>query len=272
LALAGFRKACIEGTRGDEGRICAMRMTIVGKNPHAGGSECVIFGHFSATGDRFAPIGEELPDAHGKRAELSWQGGWDVRPMRPGDGLGVAPALVGALDQGDYCRTSGRLVLVSHRWSGVLQINNIGRKYTIDLYSEETRLVLLDVVNEIMIDITRFAAAEHGALRLPDMRIEDVVRHAVDDEAWFRLLDRDADFDPGALRRAIEWLRGKPADRLKVRLLAALLPRLATRPAPALAIAQPPPPALEDAARLRDELRLLAAAVDGLALRDAARA
>ncbi len=250
-----------------------MRMTIVGKNPRAGGSECIIFGHFNATSHHFTPIRPTSRDAQGKREELSWEGGWDVRPMRPGDGLGVAPALVGSHAQGDSCRTTGRLVLVSHSWSGVLQINNIGRKYTIDLYSEETRLVLLDIVNEIMVDVTRLAVAESGALKVPDMSVEDVVRHVADGRAWFRLLDRDADFDPGALRRAIEWLRGKPDDRLKVRLLAALLPRLAARPAPFVAPPPPaPPPApLEDLGRLRDELRLLAAAVEGLALRGAAR-
>ena len=195
--------------------------------------------------------------------------------MRPGDGLGLAPALVGAKAEGDSCRTSGRLVMVSHSWSGVLQINNVGRKYTIDLYSEETRLVLLDIVNEIMVDVTRLAAAENGALKLPDMTVEDVVRHVADGQAWFRLIDRDADFHPGLARQAIEWLRGKPDDRLKLRLLAALLPRLAARPAPP-APPTPPPPAppapIEDTARLRDELRLLAAAVEGLALRGAARA
>ena len=248
-----------------------MRMTIVGKNPRAGGSECILFGHFDAASHRFAPVSLESRDAQGKRKELFWEGGWDVRPMRPGDGLGLAPALVGNGAEGDYCRTTGRLVLVSHSWSGVMQINNIGRKYTIDLYSEETRLGLVDVVNEIMIDVTRLAVAENGALRLPDMKVEDVVRHVADGHAWFRLLDRDGDFDPGALRRAIEWLRGKPDDRLKVRLLAALLPRLAARPAQTAALAPPPPPP-EETTRLRDELRLLAAAVEGLALRGAARA
>jgi hypothetical protein len=250
-----------------------MRMTIVGKNPRAGGSECIIFGHFNAANHRFTPLSLTSGPARSKREELSWEGGWDVRPMRPGDGHGLAPALVGHKVEGDSCRTTGRLVMVSHSWSGVLQINNIGRKYTIDLYSEETRLVLLDIVNEIIVDVTRLAAAENGELRLADMTVEDVVRHVADGHAWFRLLDRDSDFDPGALRRAVEWWRGKPDDRLKARLLAALLPRLAARPAPTIAHApHPPAPPLEDAARLRDELRLLAAAVEGLALRSAARA
>jgi hypothetical protein len=247
-----------------------MRMTIVGKNPRAGGSECIIFGHFDAVSHRFAPVNLESRGAPDRRGGLSWEGGWDVRPMRPGDGLSLAPALVGVRAEGDYCRTTGRLVLVSHRWSGMLQINNIGRKYTVDLYSEVTRLVLLDIVNEIMVDVTRLAVAGDGALRLPDMRVEDVVRHVVDEGAWFRLLDRDGDFNPGALRGAIEWLRGKPDDRLKVRLLAALLPRLAAQPTPTAAPAPEPP--REDTARLRDELRLLAAAVEGLALRGAASA
>jgi hypothetical protein len=246
-----------------------MRMTIVGKNPRAGGSECIIFGHFNVANHRFTPVSLTPSPTRSKREELSWEGGWDVRPMRPGEGHDLAPALVGHKAEGDSCRTTGRLVLVSHSWSGVLQINNIGRKYTVDLYSEETRLVLLDIVNEIIVDVTRLAAAEKGALGLADMTIEDVVRHVTDGRAWFRLLDRDSDFHPGALRRAVEWLRGRPDDRLKVRLLAALLPRLAAPPAPTFALAPPP---LEDTARLRDELRLLAAAVEGLALRGATRA
>ena len=54
--------------------------------------------------------------------------------MRPAPALAAPGA--GRPAQRDFCRTTGRLVLVSHNWSGVLQINNIGRKYTVDLYSD----------------------------------------------------------------------------------------------------------------------------------------
>ncbi len=247
-----------------------MRMSIVGRNPCAGGSECIIFGHVGAATHRFAPISPDMRDVARKGDELSLRGGWDVRPMLPGNGLATAPALVGAEAQGTSCRTTGRLVLVSHSWSGVLQINNIGRKYTIDLYAEESRLVLLDLVNEIMLDVTRLASAENGVLKLPAMTLDNIVGHIVAEQAWFRLLDRDADFDPGLLRRTVERFRRQPDEALKFRLLTALLPKLAARPASPAPPASPPP--VEDAARLRDELRLLAAAVEGLALRATAHA
>lgn len=246
-----------------------MRMTIVGKNPHAGGAECIIFGHVGIANHRFAPIDPEMREVAG--GELSSRGGWEVRPMRPGANLSIAPALVGAEAQEPDCRTTGRLVLVSHSWSGVLRIDNIGRRYTVDLYSEETRLVLLDLVDEIMVDITRLAATENGALTLPDMTGENIVNHVAAGHAWFRFLERDADYDPGLLRRAIERCRRQPDDRLKLRLLAALLPRLTAPPAPVPPPPAPPPPP-GDATRLNDELRLLAAAVEGLALRGAAGA
>jgi hypothetical protein len=183
--------------------------------------------------------------------------------MRPGAGLETAPALVGSAAHGGYGRTTGRLVLVAHNWSGRLQINNIGRKYTIDLYSPRTRLVLLDIVHEIIVDVTSFAAVENGVLALPPLPVETILDHIVEADAWFRLLDRDADFRPDPARRAIEVFRRQPADALKLRLMSALLPKLAARCA-----APPPPPAAAEAPmRLRDELRLLAAAVDGLALR-----
>ena len=244
-----------------------MRMTIIGKNPRADGSECVIFGHFNAETSKFAPVGLESRPQPDKRAQLSWQGGWELRAMAPGDDLDLAPALVGFEAGGDSCRTTGRLALVSHRWSGVLQINDIGRKYIVDLYSETTRLVLLDIVNQILVDVTRLAVAQSGALRLPDITADDVLRHIDEGHAWFRLIDPDPDFAPGALRRLLEALRRKPQDRLRPRLLATLLPRLVAPPAP-----PPPAPSLwEDTARLRDEqrfrdeFRLLAAAVEGLA-------
>ncbi len=238
-----------------------MRMTIVGSNPRSGGSECIVFGHVGCSTHRFTPVG---PGARGDRAqgeEFSAHGDWEIRSMRPGAGLETSPALVGSTAQSGYGRTTGRLVLVSHSWSGVLQINDIGRKYTIDLYSAQTRLVLLDVVHEIIVDVTPFAAAENGVLALPEMPVEAIVKRIVAAEVWFRFLERDADFRPDPLRRAIEVFRRQPTEALKLRLMSALLPKLAAR------AAVPPPPAAGEPTRLRDELRLLAAAVDGLALR-----
>jgi len=230
-----------------------MRLTIVGKNPRAAGSECVIFGPIGRNG-AFAPV------APGMRAgkELAAYGSWELREMRPGLGLATAPAWVGWTEHADYCRTSGRLVVLSHRWSGRLQVNNVARKYIVDLYSEQTRLILLDVVNEIMVDVAGLAAAANGRLSLPEMSVDTFFRHIVETGAWFRLLERDAQFRPGPLRRILSAFRRRPDDRLKLRLVSALLPTFAAPPAPA------PPP---DESTLRDELRLLAAAIEGLALR-----
>jgi hypothetical protein len=234
-----------------------MRMTIVGSNPRSGGSECIIFGHFGRDDHRFAPVGAAEGDG------FSAHGEWEVRPMRPGAGLETAPALVGSLAKGGYGRTTGRLVLVSHNWSGKLQINNIGRRYTIDLYSPQTRLVLLDVVHEIMVDVTPLAALDNGVLALPALPVATIFEHIVEADAWFRFVDRDADFRPDVVRRAMEACRPQPTDALKLRLMSALLPKLAAR----AVVPLPPPPAPETPLRLRDDLRLLAAAVDGLALR-----
>ena len=120
-----------------------MRLKIVGRHPQSLGTECVIFGYFGARSDAFAPVpGPMHSDGDG---EFSAFGRWRLRPMRPGPGADTAPALVGADVNGDACRTSGRLLVLSHSWSGQLQINNVARRYTVDLYSQETRLVLLDL-------------------------------------------------------------------------------------------------------------------------------
>jgi hypothetical protein len=233
-----------------------MRLTIVGRNPLAAGSECVIFGHIARRDGAFVPVSAET-----RGGELAVYGGWDMREMRSGVELGVAPALVGSAEGADYCRTGGRLLLLSHRWSGRLQINNVGRKYVVDLYSEQTRLTLLDIVDEIMIDVAGLAVAHNGGLGLPAVTADVLVRHVAESGAWFRLLDQQADFRPGLLRRMLERFRRQPDDRLKLRLVAALLPAVAAPPA-----APPPPPPFDDTG-LRDELRLLAAAIEGLALR-----
>ena len=102
--------------------------------------------------------------------------------------------------------------MVAHRWSGVLQINDIGRKYTIDLYSQETRLVLLDVVNEVMVDVTGLASTADGALKLPPMNTATIVKHILEFAAWFSFLEADADFEPGPARRTIEAV-SSPAGR-----------------------------------------------------------
>ena len=249
-----------------------MRMTIVGSNPRAGGSECILFGCVGRQSDRFEPI-EREPRATGERkSELSAHGGWEVREMRPGADLGLALALVASSAGGDFCRTTGRMLMVAHRWSGVLQINDIGRKYTIDLYSQETRLVLLDVVNEVMVDVTGLASTADGVLKLPQMNTGTIVKHILESAAWFRFLERDSDFEPGLARRTIERFRRRPAEALRNRLIHALLPAVNARPAPIAVIPPPPPaPSFEDPNRLRDELRLLASAVEGLALRATAK-
>jgi hypothetical protein len=239
-----------------------MRLKIVGKHPHARGYECVIFGYLKAGSHAFAPI-RAVMGVEGQ-TEISEFARWDNRPMRPSLGPETAPALVGVLDGGDSCRTSGRLVVLSHSWSGTLQINNIDRKYSVDLYSEQTRLVLLDLIAEIMVDLSALAAYKDGAVELPELTRETLLRVIVEDRAWFRFLEPDADFEPGLMRRLLG-RRRKRADALKLQIVSRLLPELATRPAP-----PSPPPAT--GAGLRDEVRLLAAAVEGLALRAPAEA
>jgi hypothetical protein len=233
-----------------------MRMTIVGGNPRAAGTECVIFGRVGVADHRFTPVGRDAR----VDGELVTQGAWDVRPMRPAPALADAPALFAASLK-DSCHTSGRVILVSHGWSGVLQINDIGRKYTVDLYSQTTRLALLDVVHEILVDVTALASTVNGALALPPLSPDAIVRHIAANDAWFRCLDRDAEFAPGGWRQAVELFRRRKGAALKWRLMTALLPKLSVGGLPATA------PAPQAPARLQDELRLLAAAVEGLSLR-----
>ncbi|MDE3174572.1 MAG: hypothetical protein KGM15_00495, partial [Pseudomonadota bacterium] len=231
-----------------------MRMTIVGKGPQAGGSECIIFGYVAAD-DAFAPVTPAMRDGAG--GTLSTHGGWEARDMLPADGVSTAPALVGWMAGEHFCRTTGRLILVAHQWSGQLQINDIGRKYTIDLYSPETRLVLLDVVNEILVDVTSLAATTDGALTLPKMSLDALIAHILDRDAWFRFLERDAAFAPGLARRAIEALRHRSGEKARLRLLSSLLPLIATRRAPSpppTPLPAPPPPPPQEGGRLRDEL------------------
>ena len=235
-----------------------MRMTIVGANPHADGAECVIFGHVGRRSHVFAPISPTLRDGDGGAKEFSSYGGWEVRAMRPGDGREMATALVGAI--GRNCRSTGRVLVVSHRWSGVLRIDDVARRYAVDLYSPQTRLVLLDMANEIVVDVTGLAAIGDGVMELPPMTPERIVGHVLDG-AWFRLVERDAGFEPSLARRALEAWRGGPDGALKARLVASLLPLLAARAAAPTAPAAPAEPGW------RDEFRLLAAAIDGLAAR-----
>ena len=161
-----------------------MRLKIVGAHSQAQGSECVIFGHVGARSDAFSPIHATMP----ADKEFSTLGRWDVRSMRPGPGEATAPALVGADVHGDACRTSGRLIVLSHKWSGRLQINNISRRYTIDLYSQDTRLVLLDLAAEIMLDVTELAQMHNGAIRMPKMTRAAMLGRIVRDRAWFRFI------------------------------------------------------------------------------------
>jgi hypothetical protein len=131
--------------------------------------------------------------------------------------------------------------------------------------------VLLDVVNEIIVDVTGLASTGDGVLKLPLLNAEAIFKHIFKSAAWFSFLERDSDFEPGLARRTIELLRRRPADALRTRLIHALLPAVNARAAPIAAIPAPPPPSFEDANHLRDELRLLASAVEGLALRAAAK-
>ena len=237
-----------------------MRLKIVGQHPQAHGSECVIFGYVSADGHAFAPVRADMRG--GANAELSALGHWDVRPMRPGLGPETAPGLVGFDAGGDHCRTSGRLVVLSHSWSGKLQINNVDRKYTVDLFSDATRLVLLDLIAEVIVDVSALASFGNGAIRLPDLTRDTILHSIVENRAWFRFLEPDADFEPGWLRRTLG-LRRPRTEAFKLQILSRLLPALAARPAPSLPAPGP---------GLLDEVRLLAAAVEGLALREAAEA
>lgn len=180
--------------------------------------------------------------------------------MQPGVGTETALALVGAEVGADYCRTTGRLVVLSHSWSGQLQINNADRKYTVDLYSDVTRLVLLDLVAEIMVDVSAIAQLEDGAIRLPNLTNDLILRAIVEHHAWFRFLAPDAGFSPGLLRRALGW-RQPRTDAFKLQIVSRLLPE------PAPPSAAPVLSATSSGAELRDEVRLLAAAVEGLALR-----
>jgi hypothetical protein len=152
------------------------------------------------------------------------------------------------------------LIVLSHSWSGRLQINNITRRYTVDLYSQQTRLVLLDLANEIMIDVTALARRHNGALRLPPLSRAAMLTHIVEHRAWFRLIEPDADFEPGVWRRALAW-RLPRTEGFKLQVLSRLLPEVCR--SPTLAPLSDP--------RLRDEVRLLCAAVEGLALRTTAQ-
>ncbi len=243
-----------------------MRLKIVGSHPQAQGSECVIFGYVGVRSNAFtpissAPISDDLPSGD----EFSPIGRWSIRPMQAGIGEATAPALVGADVNGDACRTSGRLLVLSHSWSGRLQINNIARRYTVELYSQQTRLVLLDMAHEIMLDVTALARQENGAIQMPEMTRAAMLRRIVEDRSWFRFIEPDVDFEPGRWRRALAW-RLPRTEGFKLQVLSRLLPELAGHPAP------PPPAASPGAADtgLRDEVRLLASALEGLALRAAA--
>jgi hypothetical protein len=112
------------------------------------------------------------------------------------------------------------------------------------------------------VDLSALAAYKDGAVELPELTRETLLRVIVEDRAWFRFLEPDADFEPGLMRRLLG-RRRKRADAFKLQIVSRLLPELATRPAP-------PSPAT--GAGLRDEVRLLAAAVEGLALRAPAEA
>lgn len=235
-----------------------MRLKIVGSHPHAQGSECVIFGYVGVRSDAFVPIAGDMRTG----AEFSAVGGWAARPMRPGLGEATAPALVGVDINDDACKTSGRIVVLSHNWSGRLQINNVANRYTVDLFSQRTRLVLLDLANEIMLDVTALATRQDGAIVMPPLTRAAMLRRIVEDRAWFRFIEPDADFEPGWWRRALAW-REPRTEGFKLQIVSRLVPQLAVLSAPQPPAASPEAPD----PGLRDEVRLLAAALEGLALR-----
>ena len=234
-----------------------MHVAIVGSNERSGGAECVVFGHVGRRDGRFVSI-ERAADS----GEFSPRGGWERREMRPGPDVERAPALVGAEIGRDILKTSGRLIVVSHRWSGVLQVDDIGRKYEVDLYAHETRLLLLDLVHEAVADVTALARVEAGALRLPDLRLDALAGYVAEGRCSLRLLTRNAAFRPGLARRAIEAYRARAAERTRLTLLSAAF-------AAAPLSAPPPAPA---SPRWLDEMRFLTAALDGLAARAASAA
>ena len=56
--------------------------------------------------------------------------------------------------------------------------------------------------------MTALAATVNGALALPPLPPQAIVEHIVAHDAWFRFLDRDADFDPDPWRG--RWKRSGP--------------------------------------------------------------
>jgi hypothetical protein len=100
----------------------------------------------------------------------------------------------------------------------------------------------------------------NGAIRMPKMTRAAMLGRIVRDRAWFRFIEPDADYEPGRWRRALGWTLPR-AEGFKLQIVSRLLPELAGRPAAA--------PAADPA--LRDEVRLLAAALEGLALRATAQ-
>lgn len=117
-----------------------MHVAVVGQGLLSRGGECVLFGQLDR-GSRLEPvIVDEL---------------WERKPMRPAVGLEEVAAWVAGC--GVTCRTSRRLIMISHPWSGVVQIHDLGRRYILDLYNEQTRLIVLDAVYEIVVDVTRLA-------------------------------------------------------------------------------------------------------------------
>lgn len=216
-----------------------MHVAVVGQGLLSRGGECVLFGQLDR-GSRLEPvIVDEL---------------WERKPMRPAVGLEEVAAWVAGC--GVTCRTSRRLIMISHPWSGVVQIHDLGRRYILDLYNEQTRLIVLDAVYEIVVDVTRLATIRGGELHLPPLTRDVLLRHILGG-AWFRFLPRDKDYRPTMLRRGVEILRPRPGLRLQQALIVPLMNRL-------LSVVEKPP---QDLTRVRDELRCLTAAVEGLSLR-----
>jgi hypothetical protein len=251
-----------------------MKLTLVGKNGNASGSECVIFGHVETDGGRFVQLQPGrlgLPAGAGGR-DLAPGGSWQLRDMSPGADLAPVPALVTwSTTPATYCLTSGRLVVLSHGWSGIVRILDRRREYRFDLYSPSSRLLLLDVASEIVVDVTSLASTERNVLRLPPLPAARIVEHIVESRCWFRFLDPDSAAPPGWLGRLWDAGQGRAREQARLNLISSLLPALVPR-AEGLAWSRKVPADPSENRALRDELRLVCSAVDGVWRRVSARA
>ena len=155
------------------------------------------------------------------------------------------------------CRASGRWIVLSHGWSGRVRIHNLSRRYDVDLYDDQTRLILLDAVYEIILDVTQLAIVRNGQLCLPPLTMESIEQNIVHDNAWFRFLIEDKTYRPNLVRKIAERFRPRPGLRMQTNILPHVINRLETIQKPE-----------DDLTKLLDEMRCLTAVMDGLSLRE----